>query len=164
MGLCPHKVRKGQKEERILDETKTYGLYFPLRDKLCVLVFLGLMILAGLIFLFWGIFTVDPDGPPWFAGLFWLVMAGWAWWYYVFSIPYRISVAETGEITFSSLLRRNRITAADIKSIKPKGGQIGFLVVRTSHGKIRVINQFDGFHEFIADLKAANPSIEIRGC
>lgn len=30
--------------------------------------------------------------------------------------------------------------------------------------KIRLLSQFDGFHEFVARLKAANPRIELRGC
>jgi hypothetical protein len=54
--------------------------------------------------------------------------------------------------------------AMEIESIKPQGGKFGFLVVRTSQGKINLLNQFDGFHEFIIQLKASNPSIEIRGC
>ena len=75
-----------------------------------------------------------------------------------------ISVSETGEITFISLLRRRSVSGGEIESIKPDRGQFGFLVVRAANRKIRLLNQFDGFHEFIINLKAINPSVELRGC
>ena len=31
-------------------------------------------------------------------------------------------------------------------------------------GKIRVLQRFTGFHEFVTELKRANPNIEVRGC
>ena len=52
----------------------------------------------------------------------------------------------------------------EIESIKPYSSQFGFLIVRTSGGKIRLLNQFDGFHDFILKLKTANPAVELRGC
>jgi hypothetical protein len=52
----------------------------------------------------------------------------------------------------------------EIQSIKPERSQFGFLVIRHTGGKIKILNQFDGFHEFIADVKGNNPLIELRGC
>jgi hypothetical protein len=90
-------------------------------------------------------------------------MAAW-FWYFISSLPYQIKVYGNVEIEFVSLLHRRGISPMDIVSIRSYGSQIGFLLVKTNCGKIKLLNQFDGFHEFIANLKAANSSIELRGC
>ena len=46
----------------------------------------------------------------------------------------------------------------------PDSGQLGFLTIKTGYGKVRILNQFDGFHEFLLWLKTNSPSIELRGC
>jgi hypothetical protein len=96
-------------------------------------------------------------------GIFWLGMLSWVW-YWILSIPYKIQVHETTEIEFIGLIRRRRIKAMEIQSIKAERSQFGFLVIRHTGGKIKILNQFDGFHEFIADVKGNNPLIELRGC
>ena len=118
---------------------------------------MGLLLVSG-VFL-----SAGGNGPPRFFGIFCLAIVGWNW-YWILSLPYKITISETGEITFISLLWRRSISAAEIESIKPAGSQFGFLLVRTSNRKIRFINQFDGFHGFIVNLKAMNPSVELRGC
>jgi hypothetical protein len=35
---------------------------------------------------------------------------------------------------------------------------------RHDAGRVVLVNQFDGFHEFLTALEATNPSVEIRGC
>jgi hypothetical protein len=73
-------------------------------------------------------------------------------------------VAEDGYIEFICLVRRKSLAARDIRSITPDAGQIGIPAIRTDQGRVRILNQFDGFHEFIAWLKMSNPSVELRGC
>ena len=65
---------------------------------------------------------------------------------------------------FVSVLRRLTVRADEIKSIKPEGTQLGFFMVRTERRKIRILGQFDGFHDFLAQLQARHPGVELRGC
>jgi len=142
-------------------EPRVYTLYFPVILKilivgmLVVFTVLGVMFASGMFF--------SPPGPPRIVGLFWLGIIVW-WGYWISSIPHKIVVYEGGEIEFISLGRHWRMAPFQIQSIKPYAAQPGYLVVRTSSGKIRLLNQFDGFHEFLTRLKTDNPSIELRGC
>jgi hypothetical protein len=125
-----------------------------------VFVFLAAM---GIVFLSGVVLPAKGPPPPRFIGIVWLgvlVLNG----YWVFSIPHSILVTETGAIEFRSLLRRWLVTPMEIESIKPQATHVGFLTVRTVHGKIRLLNQFDDFHEFLSNLKQMNPSVEFRGC
>jgi len=51
----------------------------------------------------------------------------------------------------------------EIISIQPAPRQIGYLLIRYGTGKLTLINQFDGFHELIAYIKAANPTMKVTG-
>lgn len=124
---------------------------------LTIFAIIGLLIVSG-IFL-----KADPSGPPRLFGLVvLLIIGGNTFW--ILSFPHRIVVSPTGQVEFISLIQRRATSLSDIKSIKPQGGHFGFLVVRTSQRKITIVNQFDGFHDFIFLLKSRNPSVEIRGC
>jgi hypothetical protein len=95
-------------------------------------------------------------------GRFWLGAIGFG---VVLSgrIPTRIELAGDGRIRFRGLLRRIEVQATEIESIKPRA-QLGLLSLKHSGGRILLINQFDGFHEFLVALKGLNPSVELRGC
>ena len=143
-------------------EVKTYSLYLSWGTKITSFVPVGIFTLVGILFLS-GLLQNSKGEPPQFVGLFFLIGAAW-FWYFAVSIPYRIKVQGNLEIEFVSLIRRWRVSPVEIVAIKPYGSQFGFLLVKTTRGKIKLLNQFDGFHDFIANLKAANPSIELRGC
>jgi hypothetical protein len=143
-------------------EVKTYNLYLPWRAKITSFVPVGIFTLVAILFLS-GVLQGAKGEPPQFVGFFFLLGAA-GFWYFVSSTPYKINVYGNFEIEFVSLIRRRRVFPADILSIKPYGSQFGFLLVKTNRWKIKLINQFDGFHEFIVNLKAANPSIELRRC
>jgi hypothetical protein len=83
---------------------------------------------------------------------------------WVLSLPHKIMFHQDGTIEFISVLRRRSVLARDVVSIKPEGTAYGFLVVRTARSKIRLLAQFDGFHDFLTRLKAINPTVELRGC
>jgi len=86
-------------------------------------------------------------------------------WYTLLSYPYRIEIDEKGGITFVSLIKQKRVTPSEIETIQPDPrSQFGFLVIKYSRWKIRLLNQFDDFHDFITNLKTSNPSIKLRGC
>jgi hypothetical protein len=105
----------------------------------------------------------NGDGPPRAVGILWLGIVGW-YWYWILSMPHTIGVSESGNVEFIGVTRTRRTTLREIKSIKPYTAQFGFLLVKTGSGKIRILNQFDGFHDFIIRLKTANPAVELRGC
>jgi hypothetical protein len=148
-----------------MSETRIYELYLSLIFKIFIFGMLGLFLLIGLLSIIIDIFFFsEGNGPPWVVGLFMILIVAWNL-YWIFTFPYKITLSEAGEIIFISLLRRRKTSVAEIKSIKPDPSQFfGFLVVRTQHKKIRILNQFDDFHDFISILKAKNPSIELRGC
>ena len=144
--------------------SRSYRLHVNITTRVMVFAFLGfftvlaVLMVAGL---------VEPSKqeekiPTWAFSLFFLGVVG-MFWFGVLSIPHRIHVAENGRIKFVSTIRKREVEALEIESIKP-AGQFGFLVVTHSRGKITLLNQFDGFHEFISGLKTLNPSVELRGC
>lgn len=145
-----------------MPEPRTYKLYLSFMLPLMIFGILGLFTIMGLL-LVSGVLISEGNGPPRLFGVFWLGMVGWNW-YWILSLPHKINFSDRGEITFVSLLRRRTVSGTEIESIKPYQGQFGFLLVRTAHCKIRLLNQFDGFHDFIVNLKAINPSVELRGC
>jgi hypothetical protein len=138
---------------------KTYRLYLPGPFKIMVPAILGLFTLLGVAMVF-GLF---PDAQARPFGFLWLAVVG-TFWYKVLTIPYQIDVVADGRATFVSLVRRVQVSPREIQSIKPQGNQLGFFVLKHSGGRLRLIGQFDGFHEFLSALKAANPGIELRGC
>ncbi len=146
-----------------MSEARTYRLYLSLYLKVMIFGALGLFTVGGLLVTSGVFLPSESNGPPRLVGIFLLGISGW-FWYWVLSIPRRIVVSESGQIEFVSLLRRRRTVPLEIESITPEPTQFGFLVVKTSRGKIRILNQFDEFHEFLADLKARNPSVTLRGC
>ncbi len=142
---------------------KTYDLYLSRTTKVLVIAVLGILGIVGLLL---AVNAFSDGKDPWserVGGLLFLAVVVWnASW--VLSLPQRISVSETGQIEFRSPLRRRTVTSGEVVSIRPDGGQFGFLTVRTARGKIRLLNQFDGFHDFLTELKARNPAVELRGC
>jgi hypothetical protein len=121
-----------------------------------------LMTVFGLVFLYF-IITQPAKGPPLPFMLFWV--AGVSWFFFtVLRIPHTIRVHDGGRIEFVSPLRRWDVPVHEITYVGPERGHIGILIVRSSAGKIRLLNQFDGFHRFLTELETLNPGIEFRGC
>lgn len=79
------------------------------------------------------------------------------------NFPQSITLSEDGRIEFTSTLRQRVVYVTGIQSIKPEGLE-SLLVVHANGVRIPLIPQFDGFHDFLARLKAMNPNIELRGC
>ncbi len=123
---------------------------------LAIFTIIGMLMVMGLLQLSKG------DGPPRVFGVFWLGMVSW-YWYWVLSLPHTIIVSESGQVDFIGVIRKRQISLRNIVSIKPDS-QFGFLVVKTTDGKFRILNQFDDFHDFIVKIKTANPAVELRGC
>ena len=83
---------------------------------------------------------------------------------WILSVPTLITLAGDGTVEFICRWRKWTMRAEAIQSIKPEGGHFGIFVVRTDRGKIRILAQFDGFHDFLTRLKARHPAVELRGC
>lgn len=79
------------------------------------------------------------------------------------TFPQSITMSSDGRIEFTSTLRKKVVYVTGIQSIKPEGLE-SLLVVRANGVRIPLWPQFDGFHDFLARLKAMNPNIELRGC
>ena len=144
---------------------RIYELYLSLIFKIIVFGMLGLMIAIGVLFIITDLYLISDAGSPgWHFGLLIILIAVMNF-YWIFTFPHRIIVLDTDEIIFKGLLRQRRTFIKDIESIKADPSQFfGFLVIKTKHEKIMIMNQFNGFHDFVANLKAKKPSIELRGC
>jgi hypothetical protein len=89
-------------------------------------------------------------------------MVGWSL-FLVLIFPHEIVLHNDGTIDFKSVIRTVQMHATEIVSVKPTNGTVGFLIVKGKKN-IRLIAQFDNFHEFVLKLKQYNPSVIIRGC
>ena len=95
----------------------------------------------------------------WF-GVLWLLWVVYAS-YRFLTMPYRIEVLDEDQIRFIGL-RTTTISPQNILWVHGLGR--GFVDLKYRGGKIRVLQRFTGFHEFVTELKRANPNIEVRGC
>jgi hypothetical protein len=105
----------------------------------------------------------SPKAPPPLVGVLLLVIFG-VYLVWILYLPYQITLSQDGAVEFISVLKRRSVRAAEIRSIKPEGSKFGFLTVRTDRSKIRILAQFDGFHDFLTRLKALHPGVELKGC
>jgi hypothetical protein len=104
----------------------------------------------------------DHSGPPAFLGFLWIIILTWNL-FWILRIPHKIILYKDGLVEFISVLRKVKVQARDIKSIKPEGPTYGFLVV-TAQKKIRILAQFDDFHDFLSKIKILNPLVVLHGC
>jgi hypothetical protein len=138
---------------------RTYRLYLPGAIKIVLLAVLGFFTLFGVAMVL-GLF---PDRESRIFGLVWILITV-VFWYQVGTIPYRIDVMADGRVIFVSFVRRIQLSPQAIRSIKPQGNQLGMFILKHDGGRLRMVAQFDGFHEFLTNLKKANPGVELRGC
>lgn len=146
-----------------MEEPRVYKLYIPSGMKvLLVVIFIASVGFGSAIALSPSLFPCPKAPPPLVGVLLLAIMGLYLGW--ILSLPYRITLSQDGVVEFISVLRPRTVRAQEIKSIQPDGRQVGFLLVRTDRRKIRIMAQFDGFHDFLARLKAMHPGVELRGC
>ncbi len=109
-----------------------------------------------------GFGSESTDKFPAGLGLLMLLVLAHMWYTYL-QIPHTITWGVNGTIEFKSALKTVMLAPHEITAIAPEG-YWGFLVIRSPHRKVLLVNRFDGFHEFLTQLKAANPTVELRGC
>jgi len=145
-----------------LNEDKIYNLYLSPSLKIMLILMLAIFVGLSIFMLIFPFTFKNQSGPPAFLGFFWVVVVAWNLFWF-FRIPHKIILYKDGYVEFVSVLRKVKVQASEIKSIKPEGPTYGFLVVKAQK-KIRILSQFDDFHDLISKLRIQNPSIVLRGC
>jgi len=143
---------------------KTYRLYF---SKVLLVIYLFVfagIILAGITGIIVGpLWKIGPEGPPTWAFLLVLIFGlfnAYMW----LRFPYQITIHDDTRIEFRSIFRRTTVSPLSIKSVRAKRYVLGYVDVAHQKGTVHLLNQIDGFHEFLATLKSLNPSVTIQGC
>jgi len=87
-----------------------------------------------------------------------------AWRFYA-RFPTRIDWTAAARLRLSAVGLSVELDAKDVESISPDPQFLGFFTLRSRGGKkLRLLAQFDDFHELLTRLRAANSNIELRGC
>ena len=104
------------------------------------------------------------SGGPIFLVIVVLAIAGWNWWV-LMTLAHRIVLHDDGTVEWVALGRRVKVRPEDIREIRPdRSGGIGFFAAKCATGKVRFINQINGFHEVLAHIKSRNPTVVLKGC
>ena len=137
---------------------KVYKLYIAKPLLVFYLLMFSTFPLAGII----GI-VLRPDGPP--VWVFVIVLGiGLFQAYMWLRFPFEIRVRDDNMIEFRSIFRRVSLSPSQIKTVRAKRYALGFVDVIHERGKVHLINQMEGFHEFLTSLKSLNPAVEVQGC
>lgn len=91
--------------------------------------------------------------------IIWLAGTGLAI-YFLLNMPFEIVFQKDGAIIFRSLIDRMPISPKDIKSIKSTPFPGGYIVIECIGGDIYMLNRIINTEDFLAEMKAANPSVE----
>jgi hypothetical protein len=79
-------------------------------------------------------------------------------------MPFEIKIHDDNMIEFRSVLRTTTISPVDIKPVRAKPCALGFVDVVHQKGRVHLLSQMDGFHDFISTIKSLNPTVKIAGC
>jgi hypothetical protein len=137
---------------------KEYRLHSRVMYWLFVVALPCLMVGTGVGYV-WIVTRSGQDmGPGWLPAV-WFSAVLWGG-YRSATMPHTIQVAETGIVRFVGTFRTLAVSNADIRRIKATGS---FIELKHTKGKILLLQQFTGFHEFLTDLRRANPYVEMKG-
>lgn len=143
---------------------RIYKLYLAKPLLVFYLVVLSACVIAGVVGIVIGALgKFGPSGPPtWMFGIFlgFALFNAYMW----LRFPFVIKIRDDNLIEFRSIFRRVVVSANEIKAVRAKRYAMGFIDVVHERGKVRMLNQMDGFHEFLATLKTLNPAVKIQGC
>lgn len=126
---------------------------------------------AALLVLFAGLGVwVLASRPPSDGGPTFLYVFGALWFLALAHNGYRlctgvreIEVHANDEIEFISWVQQVRLHAREIVSVRALQGRSFRIVVRHQGGSMTLAGPFDQFHQFLAELKQAQPAVEISG-
>ena len=143
---------------------KLYKLYLGKPLLIFYLVVLAVLVSVGIVGIVVGaIGKLGSEGPP--VWIF-VILLGFALFnaYMWLSFPFEIKVRDDSFIEFRSVFRRTTMSPMEVKSVRAKPYALGFVDVVLQGGTVHLLNQMDGFHDFISTLKSLNPSVKIQGC
>ena len=143
---------------------KLYKLYLAKPLLVFYLVMLAAWVFAGLVGIIVGAAgKFGPNGPPTWAFVIWscgALFVAYMW----LRIPFEIEIHDDNMIEFRSVFRRTIIAPLEIKSVRARPYALGFVDVVHQKGRVHLLSQMDGFHDFIATIKLLNPTVKIEGC
>lgn len=155
---------------------RQYKLFLSRSQKLMLIAPIAAFLVMPLLFLSVLYQGVIPTGRhpaeipaffPWIPIVIFPAAAAWFIWL-LLTTPREIIVGADGKLVFKSVLGLREVKPADVISIEPKTLQlqIGMSGYQLRHvnGKIVYPGQFTGMHQLLAELKQANPAVEIKGC
>ena len=108
----------------------------------------------------------SEDMPWWWTIPFWavwfgiLVFAG----YRQGTAAREIVVHGDDQIEFVGLWHRVMVPATEILSIRVSAGEVSEVIIEHGAGSVHLAGPFDGFHQFVTEIKLANPAIRLSGC
>ena len=143
---------------------KLYKLYLGKPLLIFYLVMLAVFVSVGVVGIVVGaIGKLSSEGPPVWV---FVILLGFALFnaYMWLRFPFEIKVRDDSIIEFRSVFRRTTISPMEVKSVRAKRYALGFVDVVHQGGTVHLLNQMDGFHDFISTLKSLNPSVKIQGC
>ncbi len=143
---------------------KSYSLYLSKLFLVFYFSFFAVFILVALLGIAIGVAgKIGPDGPP--TWVFVLVLAFVLFAAYMWlRFPYQITIRDDASVEFKSIFRKTTTSLSEIVSVQAKRNAIGFVDVVHNMGTVHLLNQMDGFHDFVATIKAANPAVTVKGC
>lgn len=144
-----------------MKEDKVYELYRPMGFKI-YFFFMVSMVVGACLFLIYLTFFGTQQSPPTLFTLFPIVIFLYVLFHYL-KIPYRIILRQDNTLLTISLVAKRQVPVSSIKSIKPESYMGGFYMIKAQK-KIRILTNFDNFHDLIFQLKTLNPDIDLRGC
>ena len=154
---------------------RQYKLFLTRTQKASLVIPVALFTILPVIFFI--VFTYVPLSParsahlppyfPWFPLVFFFIFAAIFGWY-VLSMPFEITVTHDKMLVFRAFLKSTTVRPEDVTSIEPKSirmnlGLSGYQLTHLN-GTVVYPGQFTGMYLLLAELKQANPSMEIKGC
>jgi hypothetical protein len=100
------------------------------------------------------------DSTGWIFIALWLGAILWGC-YRQAAMPHTIKLTDTAMIRFVGALRTSEIAPSSVVSARARGGP--FVELKHTGGRILLLQRFTGFHEFLTELKRANPNVTLRG-
>jgi hypothetical protein len=117
-----------------------------------------LLVLGGIVWIW--IAISQPSGAPVWFGVLWLAWVAWGMKRYV-TMPHTIELTDDGLVKFIGTFHTTVVALSAVVSVQAFAGQ--FVYLKHSGGKILLLAQFTGFHEFLTHLKQANSQVSMRG-
>jgi hypothetical protein len=143
---------------------KTYKLYLAKPLLVFYLVMFTALVFVGVIGIIFGaVAKLGSDGPPVWVSVIWCCIALFVAYMWL-RIPFEIKIHDDTMVEFRSVLRRTMISPVEIKSVRAKRYSVGFVDVVHQKGKVHLLSQMDGFHDFITTIKSLNPAVKVEGC